>query len=190
MFSRLAQRLAYFFVEKNIIKPDEIEVYKYGWGRSASEYTLGENATYSQSTPIEISGLTGTVTDIEAGDRCSFFITTDGVYVLGANDNGQLGNGSTADISVPTLLNISAVQKIESNGTTMFLTSNGDAYACGQNTYGQIGQGHTNTRYAEPTKIPGNNYDKISSGGFHNLLFKCNEEYPVDQWYYLSIHIL
>lgn len=156
----------------------------YGWGRSAGEYTLGKNAVYSQSTPIEIAGLTDTVTDIEAGDRCSFFITADGVYVLGANENGQLGNGTTTNISIPTLLDISAVEKIESNGTTLFLTSNGDVYACGQNTYGQLGQGHTNTRYTEPTKIPGNDYDKIASGGYHNLLFKCNEEYPEDQWYY------
>lgn len=31
MFSRLAQRLAYFFVEKNVIKINEIEVYRYGY---------------------------------------------------------------------------------------------------------------------------------------------------------------
>lgn len=155
----------------------------YGWGRSANEYTLGETAAYSQTTPIQITGLTGDILDIEAGDRCSFFITSDGVYALGANENGQIGNGTTTDIKVPTLLNISSVQEIESNGTTMFVTTNGDVYACGQNTYGQLGQGYSNTRYVEPTKIPGDNYDKISTGGFHNLLFKCNEEYPVDQWY-------
>lgn len=37
MFSRLARRLAYFFVEKNIIKSEEREVYAYGYEIMISE---------------------------------------------------------------------------------------------------------------------------------------------------------
>ena len=37
MFSRLARRLAYFFVEKNIIKPKDIEIYAYGYEIMLSE---------------------------------------------------------------------------------------------------------------------------------------------------------
>lgn len=37
MFSQLARRLAYFFVEKNIIKPEEREVYSYGYEIMISE---------------------------------------------------------------------------------------------------------------------------------------------------------
>lgn len=37
MFSRLARRLAYFFVEKNVIEADEIEVYAYGYEIMISE---------------------------------------------------------------------------------------------------------------------------------------------------------
>ncbi len=152
----------------------------YGWGRNAEDYPLTDAASWSQSTPIEIVGLTGDIYDIEAGDRCSFFITSDGVYALGLNNTGQLGDGTTTTRNKPVLLEIGAgsIESIESNGSTLFRCQDGTVYACGANNYGQIGQGYANTRIQTPVKIPGENYDQIASGGYHNLLFKCNEEYP------------
>lgn len=154
----------------------------YGWGRNAEDYPIGENAAWSQPTPVQITGLSGTVIDIEAGDRCSFFITSSGIYALGLNNCGQLGDGTTSTQSIPILLDITA-SEIKSNGSTLFL-SEGSVYACGANTYGQLGQGYSNTRSEIPVKISGENYKQMATGGAHNLLFKCNEQYPEDQWYY------
>lgn len=123
----------------------------YGWGRNAEEHPLGEDAAWAQTTPIQITDLPGNVLDVEAGDRCSFFITTEGVYAMGLNDCGQLGDGTTETRSVPTKINVSA-ETIESNGSTLF-KSGGTVYACGANTYGQLGQGYENTRIETPAKI-------------------------------------
>ena len=159
----------------------------YGWGRNAEDYPLGENANWSQTTPIEITGLTGDILNIEAGDRCSFFITTDGVYAMGLNNCGQLGDGTTETKNIPTLLDISATS-IQSNGSTLFY-QNGDVYACGANTHGQLGQGYKNTRIETPVKIRGCDYKQMAAGGSHNLLFKCNEQYPYDQYYFRNATI-
>lgn len=154
----------------------------YGWGRNATDYPLGKNAAWSQTAPIQIEGLPNNIVDIVAGDRCSFFITSEGnVYALGLNNNGQLGDGTTTNKETPTLLNLSGVQSISSNGSTLFLLKTGEVFACGENTYGQIGQGHTNTRYTVPSKIHGENYVKVASGGYHNFVFGCNTSYPEDQ---------
>lgn len=112
----------------------------YGWGRNAEDYALGENAEWSQPTPIQIAGLPSDVYKVVAGDRCSFFLTSDGVYVLGANENGQLGDGTTTNKSTPQLLSLSGVQDVISNGFTLFNCGN-SYYVCGANNYGQLGQG-------------------------------------------------
>lgn len=163
----------------------------YGWGRNSTDHCISNEDTFSYAVATQISGLPNNIIDIEAGDRCSFFLTDDGhVYAMGNNSTGQLGDGTNITRSTPVLLGIENVKDIESNeGSTLFLKSNGEVYACGANTYGQLGQGYSNTRLETPIKIQGYNYKQIAVGGGHNLLFKCNEEYPEDQWYYRNATI-
>lgn len=69
------------------------------------------------------------------------------------------------------------------------MKTNGDVYACGSNTSGQLGQGYANTRIETPVKVQGSDFDQIASGGSHNLMFKVNENYRFDEWYYRNATI-
>lgn len=92
----------------------------YGWGRNSTDHCISSNDTFSFPLATQIQGLPNNIIDIEAGDRCSFFLTEDGhVYAMGNNAKGQLGDGTTITRSVPTLLDIDNVKDIESNGSTL-----------------------------------------------------------------------
>lgn len=148
----------------------------YGWGRNGADCCIDESGEFSYNLAQKIQGLPDDewIVDVEAGDRCSFFLTDDGqVYAMGNNDNGQLGDGTTTTRSTPVLLDIENIVDIESNGnSTLFLKKDGTVFACGANTYGQLGRGFSNTRIETPVKVPGDNYKKIAAGGSHNALYR------------------
>lgn len=87
--------------------------------------------------------------------NCS--LSDDGrAYCWGANPNGQLGNGSTADSSVPVAVDRSGVLKgvalarisayvgaDNGHGHTCAVSTGGQAYCWGNNVAGQLGNGST-----------------------------------------------
>lgn len=80
----------------------------------------------------------------------TFVIGSDGkVYGAGANDFGQLGDGTTIDRSTPVAMNvingsgIKAKEVVTGFGTTVILTQAGRIYTVGNNTNGQLGDGTT-----------------------------------------------
>jgi len=68
----------------------------------------------------------------------------------GANDNGQLGNGTLLTASRPVKVKlpkgVTITQVRAGCSDTVALTSTGRVYAWGQNTKGQLGDGTTATR--------------------------------------------
>jgi len=69
-----------------------------GWNENGQ---LGDGTTVDQSTPVQVSGLTG-ITSLAAGGYHSLFLKNDGtVWVVGDNDFGQLGDGTIVDTSTP-----------------------------------------------------------------------------------------
>jgi len=78
-------------------------------GNGSSDYAV-------HSTPVQITGLTGTTTAIGAGANHTLAIKNDGtVWTFGYNGYGQLGTGNTTNLLVPT--NIEG-----SNPNSTFLT--------------------------------------------------------------------
>ena len=71
------------------------------WG-SNSFGELGDGSTYDRHTPADVVGLTSGVLAIAAGQARTCAITRGGgVKCWGNNDSGRLGNGASANSSVP-----------------------------------------------------------------------------------------
>lgn len=95
-----------------------------------------------------------TIKSISAGDWHTCAVASDNqAYCWGYNADGQLGNNSTTDRTVPVAVNTSGVlagktiQSIEAgNWHTCVIASNGLAYCWGLNSGGQLGNNSTTDR--------------------------------------------
>ena len=128
----------------------------YCWGRNSLGH-LGDNTTVNKNIPTLINGgaLSGKNVVAVAGshDHTCAIDTTGQLYCWGNNNHGQLGDNTTVNKSVPTLINggalagktIAAVTAGASstNSGTCALDTNNQIYCWGSNTYGQIGDGTT-----------------------------------------------
>jgi alpha-tubulin suppressor-like RCC1 family protein len=124
----------------------------YTWGYN-SNGQLGNGTTVSSLTPVAMSAgaipAGSTITQIAGGGLHSLVLTSTGnVYTFGSNSNGQLGNGTTTDSSVPVAVSAGAMPA----GTTISkiaggfvhsaaLSSTGNVYTWGDNAYGELGNG-------------------------------------------------
>ena len=123
------------------------------WG--GNDYgQLGDGTTTNSSVPIAVTAgvLAGkTITRIAIGAWHSCALTSDGVVVCwGYNYDGQLGDGTTTNRSVPVAVTGGALAgKIVTHFATgsvhsCALTSDGVVACWGANVYGTLGDGTTN----------------------------------------------
>nr|WP_258326576.1 InlB B-repeat-containing protein [Bifidobacterium asteroides] len=109
--------------------------------------------------------------NVTAGFWHSLALGSDGnAYAWGFNSNGQLGNNSSKDSTVPVLVSDSASPTDTSKGLkavlvstgqyhSLALGSDGNAYAWGDNGYGQLGNnsiptGSNNNEARSPVPVP------------------------------------
>jgi hypothetical protein len=98
----------------------------------------------------------------------SLSLLTDGrLYAWGENSDGQLGDGTTENRHIPTLLPERFAYIAAGARQTLGLKRSGRLYAWGWNEYGQLGDGTTVNRHT-PTLI-GSGYAQVSAGGDHTL---------------------
>ncbi|KAL0480892.1 ultraviolet-B receptor [Acrasis kona] len=100
-----------------------------------------------------------TMSKVWTGSSTTWIMTSKGLYVMGANDRGQLGLNHNSSVNVPTLHPFFKTNVIQVSGAkfggkhTMVLLDNGDVYAMGSNDKGQLGLSDRNDRLA-PTLVP------------------------------------
>ena len=143
----------------------------YCWGNN-SYGQLGDGNEIDSSYPVAINDGQHQWSQISAGFAHTCGVTVDGSgYCWGLNQNGQLGDGSDFDSSLPV--------KIEGEGFewkyltaggdhTCGITTDGMGYCWGSNFIGQLGIG-TETDVNVPAKIENGRYQwaNLSTGDSH-----------------------
>lgn len=124
------------------------------WGRN-NYGQLGNNSVIDSSVPVNITtvgSLNGrTVATLAAGSDHSLALCSDGTLLSwGRNNNGQLGDGSNTNYSIPVEVDASdalagrIVTKISAGGFhNLAACADGTLVAFGRNTNGQLGNNST-----------------------------------------------
>jgi alpha-tubulin suppressor-like RCC1 family protein len=163
------------------------------WTWGANDFgQLGDGTTTGRSTPVQVVGpggsgfLTG-VKAIAAGRDQTVALKQDGtVWTWGANENGQLGDGTTTDRSTPVqvvgpggigfLINVTALAA--GGAFTVALKQDGTVWTWGANDFGQLGDG-TTFAHSTPVQVLGpggsgflTNVTALAAGDIHTVALK------------------
>eukprot|EP01034_Spumella_vulgaris_P039120 gene39120-48314_t len=144
----------------------------YAWG-SNLQGQLGDNTTIGRSKPAVVAGANTTWRQIAAGEFHTLALRADGsLWAWGFNQNGQLGDGTSADKLVPTRIGTGkwlyvAAGKAHSLG----IDDKGALWAWGRNFNGQLGDATVLPRLA-PVKltVAGTaTWTAVAAGDTHSL---------------------
>src|SRR6266568_2007963 len=136
-----------------------------GRGNPAPERT-GDSGPTNSRTALTIN----VTAPLAAGLYHTCAIVNGGATCWGANYNGQLGNGTTTNSSVPVSVSglTSGVVSIAAGGRHNCAIANGGARCWGDNSYGQLGNGTTTDR-SVPVQVSGltSGVQAIAAGLWH-----------------------
>jgi alpha-tubulin suppressor-like RCC1 family protein/pimeloyl-ACP methyl ester carboxylesterase len=141
------------------------------WGDN-SYGQIGNGNTVSQSSPVDVTGLTSGVAKVALGTSNTCAVKTDGTMKCwGRNNYGQLGNGNNTNSSTP--VSVSGI----SNGVGVTSATYGD-HACavlsdktvkcwGYNATGQLGNGVQTDSNVPVTALGLTRAVKVAAGASH-----------------------
>ncbi len=151
----------------------------YAWGYNGFGQ-LGSGTTTNSSIPVAVDttgALAGkTISQVAAGYDYSLALTTDGsLYAWGTNGNGQLGNGTTTNSSVPVPVDTTgalAGKTITQIAVGIYysfaLTSDASLYSWGINWSGQLGNGTTDES-SVPVAVSSHPYPALTGITFDGI---------------------
>ena len=112
---------------------------------------------------------------ISGGAEHSIFLcATTTVQTCGNNADGELGNGTLTNDSIPvTSISLTGITSVASGSLhSLFVKSNGSAWACGYNFYGQLGNG-SGASSSSPVQITtpylNAKFSAVAAGRHHSL---------------------
>ncbi len=125
-------------------------------GNSRGQLCVGNTSNYSLPVLIGLS-----VTAVSAGNQFSVALVRNGlngdVYACGANDSGQLGNGTTMDswgaVQI-TMGSLNIVAVAAGTDHVLALNADGTVWAWGNNSAGELGN-NTTVNSSVPVHVPG-----------------------------------
>jgi uncharacterized repeat protein (TIGR02543 family) len=162
----------------------------YAWGRNSNR-ELGDGTTINKTIPTLISFPNfqsgETIQSVSAGSSHSLALTTHGnVFSWGKNDRFQIGDGTTINKAIPTLVSFNSLQNEETinninagHDYSLTVTTNGRVFAWGWNALGQLGDG-TDINKSVPTLIAftgfqsGETIQSVNSGYSHAIAVTTN----------------
>jgi len=140
------------------------------WGANYA-HQLGGHSRLDSSTPVRVSGLPSPAASVEAGDRHTCVVTkAAGVACWGANDAGQLGDGSRRDRGrAKTVRGLGGhtVRATAGESHTCALSSEGDVRCWGENGSGQLGSGSLVRQRLPSPVVDIADVTDVSAGGRH-----------------------
>jgi alpha-tubulin suppressor-like RCC1 family protein len=131
----------------------------YCWGFN-SNGQLGDGTTTDRLTPTAVTMPAGVsfVSHYRGGSHTCALDLAGNAYCWGSNNFGQLGDGSTAQRTLPTAVaappGVSFVLLAAGSQFTCGLTPTDEAYCWGDNFNGQLGDG-TTTEHRTPNRVAG-----------------------------------
>jgi alpha-tubulin suppressor-like RCC1 family protein len=147
----------------------------WSWGLNTEGQVGDGSGASTRSVPVQVPGLAG-VTAVAAGGRHTLVLLADGsVRAWGANDSGQLGDGTTTQRTSPVvvsgLANVVALAAGEAH--SLAIKSDGSVVAWGFNAFGQLGDGTTTNRLVpQPVPSLGTGVGLVVAGANHSLAVK------------------
>ncbi|HUP69395.1 MAG TPA: IPT/TIG domain-containing protein [Acidimicrobiales bacterium] len=147
------------------------------WGHDNSFGQLGNGTARPNNTPAFVPGLTKEIKAVSAGSQHTLALVADGsILTWGANEHGQLGNGTTSSSSVPVEVEeLSGAVAIAAGGAhSLAIKADGTVLAWGGNARGQLGDGSTTDRLL-PVVVPGlTDVISVSAAYGHSLAAKSD----------------